>query len=71
MPYKSEKQKRLMQGVAHNPAFAATMGIPQAVGQKFEREERGHEKEEKARWEASRTGARAHALRRRPGATKY
>ena len=36
MPYKSEKQKRLMQAVAHNPTFARKVGIPQSVGQKFE-----------------------------------
>lgn len=36
MPYKSAKQKRLMQAVAHNPAFARKVGIPQSVGQKFE-----------------------------------
>jgi hypothetical protein len=35
MPYASEKQKRLMQGVAHNPAFAKKVGIPQSVGRKF------------------------------------
>lgn len=35
MPYASEKQKRLMQGVAHNPAFAKKVGIPQSVGKKF------------------------------------
>lgn len=36
MPYKSEKQKHLMQAVAHNPKFAAKVGIPQSVGKKFE-----------------------------------
>ena len=36
MPYASDKQKRLMQAVAHNPAFAKKVGIPQSVGQKFE-----------------------------------
>jgi hypothetical protein len=36
MPYASDKQKRLMQAVAHNPAFAKKAGIPQSVGQKFE-----------------------------------
>lgn len=36
MPYKSAKQKRLMQAVAHNPAFAKKVGIPQSVGRKFE-----------------------------------
>lgn len=36
MPYASDKQKRLMQAVAHNPAFAKKAGIPQSVGQRFE-----------------------------------
>ena len=36
MPYASDKQKRLMQAVAHNPAFAKQVGIPQSVGKKFE-----------------------------------
>lgn len=50
MPYKSEAQKRLMQGVAHNPAFAKKVGIPQSVGQKFE---------------AHKSNPKAKALRRR------
>lgn len=36
MPYASEKQKHLMQAVAHNPQFAKKVDIPQSVGQKFE-----------------------------------
>ena len=36
MPYKSAKQRRLMRAVAHNPAFAKKVGIPQSVGRKFE-----------------------------------
>ena len=36
MPYKSDAQRRLMQGVAHSPAFAKKVGIPQSVGSKFE-----------------------------------
>lgn len=36
MPYKSAKQRRLMQAVAHNPEFAKKVGIPQSVGRKFE-----------------------------------
>ena len=36
MPYASDKQKRLMQAVANNPAFAKKVGIPQSVGKKFE-----------------------------------
>lgn len=41
MPYKSEKQKRLMQAVAHNPQFASKVGIPQSVGKKFEEHKSG------------------------------
>jgi hypothetical protein len=37
MPTKSEAQERLMQGVAHNPAFAKKVGIPQSVGREFTR----------------------------------
>ena len=36
MPYSSPKQERLMRAVAHSPGFAKKVGIPQAVGQKFE-----------------------------------
>lgn len=36
MPYKSESQARLMRAVAHSPGFAKKVGIPVAVGQKFE-----------------------------------
>lgn len=35
MPVKSEAQRRLMQGVANNPAFAKKVGIPQSVGREF------------------------------------
>ena len=35
MPTKSAAQERLMQGVAHNPAFAEKVGIPQSVGKEF------------------------------------
>lgn len=35
MPYKSAKQKRLMQAVQHSPEFAQKVGIPQSVGRKF------------------------------------
>ena len=35
MPTKSKAQERLMQGVAHNPAFAKKVGIPQSVGKEF------------------------------------
>ena len=35
MPAKSKSQERLMQAVAHNPAFAKKVGIPQKVGKEF------------------------------------
>lgn len=35
MPSKSTAQHNLMEGVAHNPKFAAKVGIPQKVGQDF------------------------------------
>ena len=35
MPTVSPAQERLMQGVAHNPAFAKKVGIPQSVGKEF------------------------------------
>ena len=35
MPSKSRKQHKLMDAVAHNPAFAKKAGIPQSVGKDF------------------------------------
>lgn len=35
MPAKSGAQLRLMNAVAHNPAFAAKVKIPQSVGREF------------------------------------
>jgi len=35
MPSVSPKQAALMRAVAHNPAFAAKVGIPQKVGREF------------------------------------
>lgn len=35
MPSTSKKQARLMQAVAHNPAFAKRVGVPQKVGREF------------------------------------
>jgi len=34
-PPKSEAQRRLMEGVAHNPKFAKKVGIPQSVGEEY------------------------------------
>jgi hypothetical protein len=36
MPSESPKQARTMRAAAHNPAFAAKMGIPQNVARDFE-----------------------------------
>jgi hypothetical protein len=35
MPTVSDKQHNLMEGVAHDPAFAKKAGIPQSVGREF------------------------------------
>ena len=42
MPSKSPAQARLFAGgVAHNPAFAAKVGIPQSVGRDFNSADKG------------------------------
>ena len=41
MPSKSPSQHRLMEAVAHNPAFAKKVGIPQKVGKEFARADEG------------------------------
>jgi hypothetical protein len=35
VPAKSEKQRRFMNAVAHNPKFAAKVGVSQQVGEEF------------------------------------
>ena len=35
MPSVSKKQHNLMAAVAHNPAFAKKVGVPQSVGKDF------------------------------------
>lgn len=37
MPSKSPEQKILMRAAAHNPAFAAKVGVPQNVAREFVR----------------------------------
>jgi hypothetical protein len=37
MPSKSSSQHKLMEAVAHNPAFAKKVGIPTKVGKEFVR----------------------------------
>jgi hypothetical protein len=41
MPSKSPSQHRLMEAVAHNPAFAKKVRIPQKVGKEFARADEG------------------------------
>lgn len=41
MPSRSMKQHRLMEAVAHNPEFAAKVGIPQKVGKDFAEADKG------------------------------
>lgn len=40
MPSKSPEQKRFMQAVANNPAFAKKAKVPTKVGAKFVREDK-------------------------------
>lgn len=35
MPSKTPQQARLMRAAAHDPAFAAKVGVPQGVAQEF------------------------------------
>ena len=41
MPSSSAKQAHLMAAVAHNPAFAKKVGIPQSVGKEFNQADKG------------------------------
>ena len=41
MPSSSKKQAKLMAAVAHNPAFAKKVGIPQSVGREFNKADKG------------------------------
>ncbi len=41
MPSKSAKQHRMMEMVAHDPAAAKRLGIPQKVGRDFEKADKG------------------------------
>ena len=41
MPSTSKKQHNLMAAVAHNPAFAKKVGIPQSVGKEFNQADKG------------------------------
>ena len=41
MPSKSTKQHNFMTAVAHSPAFAKKVGVPQSVGQDFSNADKG------------------------------
>ena len=41
MPAKSEKQKRFMDAVAHNPSFAKASGVPVSVAKEFSETSKG------------------------------
>jgi hypothetical protein len=41
MPAVSDKQKKFMDAVAHNPAFAKKVGVPKAVGKDFSEASKG------------------------------
>ena len=41
MPATSEKQKRLMDAAAHNPAFAKKVGIPTKVAKEYSKASKG------------------------------
>lgn len=49
MPSKSDKQKRLMAAAAHNPKFAAKVGIPVKVAKEFNKEDTKKRKTSKTR----------------------
>lgn len=44
MPSKSDKQHRFMELVAHNPAAAKRVGVPQSVGKEFVQADKGKAK---------------------------
>ena len=41
MPSSSAKQARFMAAVAHSPSFAKKVGVPQSVGQEFNKADKG------------------------------
>ena len=41
MPSRSPAQARLMAAVAHSPEFAKKVGVPQSVGQEFNKADKG------------------------------
>jgi len=41
MPSKSKKQARFMAAIAHSPEFAKKAGVPQSVGEEFNKADAG------------------------------
>jgi hypothetical protein len=41
MPSTSKKQHNFMAAIAHNPAFAKKVGVPQSVGKEFNQADKG------------------------------
>jgi len=41
MPSSTKKQHKFMEAVAHNPAFAKKVGVPQSVGKDFSNADKG------------------------------
>ena len=41
MPSTSKKQQNFMAAIAHNPAFAKKVGVPQSVGKEFNQADKG------------------------------
>jgi len=41
VPSVSKKQHNFMAAIAHNPAFAKKVGVPQSVGQEFNKADKG------------------------------
>jgi hypothetical protein len=41
MPSTSKKQHNFMAAIAHNPAFAKKVGVPQSVGKEFNKADKG------------------------------
>jgi hypothetical protein len=42
MPSTSKKQHNFMAAIAHSPSFAKKVGVPQSVGQDFNKADKGH-----------------------------
>ena len=56
MPSKSPNQHRLMEAVAHNPAFAKKVGIPQSVGKEFSAADHARKLHEQGKRQAAMVG---------------